>query len=40
VIADWRTAAADHPEFFVSDGVHLTRAGIRAYAALLAEAAR
>ena len=38
VIADWNARSKDHPEWFVSDGVHLTPAGARAYAALIAKA--
>jgi lysophospholipase L1-like esterase len=34
---DWYSASAGHPEFFSSDGVHLTRAGGETYANLLAE---
>ena len=34
-LIDWNRAAEGHPEYFVSDGVHLTTAGIAAYAALL-----
>jgi len=36
VVADWHAVSAGHPEFFVSDGVHLTREGGAAYAALIA----
>ncbi|MGI9137224.1 MAG: acyltransferase family protein, partial [Candidatus Nanopelagicales bacterium] len=39
VIADWKTASEGHPEYFVSDGIHLTGAGARAYANLLKQAA-
>lgn len=35
VIADWAAASADHPEYFVSDGIHLTAAGAHAYANLI-----
>jgi len=35
VIADWYAASKDHPEYFVSDGVHLTSKGARAYAKLI-----
>jgi peptidoglycan/LPS O-acetylase OafA/YrhL len=37
-LLDWNRAADRHPEYFVSDGVHLTPEGIAAYAALLEEA--
>jgi len=36
-LIDWNAAAADHPEYFGEDGVHLTGAGIEAYARLIAE---
>ena len=39
VIADWNEAAQGHPEYFVSDGVHLTKAGAKAYANLIKKAA-
>ncbi len=39
VIADWNAAAEGHPEYFVSDGVHLTSAGAKAYAKLIKKAA-
>jgi peptidoglycan/LPS O-acetylase OafA/YrhL len=35
VIADWYAASKDHPEYFVSDGIHLTAKGARAYAELI-----
>ena len=35
-LIDWHTAAKNHPEYFVKDGVHLTSAGITAYADLIA----
>ena len=35
-LIDWHGAAKDHPEYFVRDGVHLTSAGITAYANLIA----
>jgi peptidoglycan/LPS O-acetylase OafA/YrhL len=38
-IADWHAVASGHPEYFVSDGVHLTVAGARAFAAVIAQAA-
>jgi len=39
VIVDWRAASKDHPGYFVSDHVHLTRSGARAYANLIRRAA-
>jgi hypothetical protein len=39
VLADWRAASSDHPEYFVSDGIHLTPSGARAYASLIKETA-
>ncbi|MFV9672788.1 MAG: acyltransferase family protein [Acidimicrobiia bacterium] len=35
-LIDWHSAAKDHPEYFVQDGVHLTSAGVAAYAVLIA----
>jgi peptidoglycan/LPS O-acetylase OafA/YrhL len=35
VLADWYAASKDHPEYFVSDGVHLTAKGAKAYAKLI-----
>jgi peptidoglycan/LPS O-acetylase OafA/YrhL len=40
VVADWYSMSAGHPEFFVTDGVHLTVAGADAYAMTLASAVR
>ncbi len=37
-LIDWHSAAKDHPEYFVKDGVHLTSAGVTAYADLIARA--
>jgi peptidoglycan/LPS O-acetylase OafA/YrhL len=37
-LIDWHSAAKDRPEYFVKDGVHLTAAGIAAYANLIANA--
>jgi peptidoglycan/LPS O-acetylase OafA/YrhL len=37
VLVDWYSASAGHPEFFASDGVHLTRAGGETYANLIAD---
>ena len=39
VVVDWYAASQDHPEWFVSDGVHLTGKGARAYAKLIKQAA-
>jgi hypothetical protein len=30
-IADWALASEGHPEYFISDGTHLTPAGVKAY---------
>jgi hypothetical protein len=30
-IADWALASDGHPEYFISDGVHLSPAGVKAY---------
>ena len=38
VIADWYAASKDHPEYFVSDGIHLTAKGAKAYAQLIKKA--
>jgi hypothetical protein len=38
VLVDWYAASKDHPEYFVSDGIHLTKKGARAYARLIREA--
>ena len=35
VLFDWNAAASNHPELFVSDGVHLTGEGARYYALLI-----
>ncbi len=40
VLADWNHASANHPEYFVGDGIHLTLAGSRAFAAVVAAAIR
>ena len=37
-VADWNTASGGHPEYFVADGVHLTAAGMQAYAAVIQQA--
>lgn len=39
VLADWYAASKDHPDYFVSDGIHLTGKGARAYAKLIKKAA-
>ena len=39
VLADWYAASQDHPEYFVSDGIHLTAKGAKAYAQLIKKAA-
>jgi hypothetical protein len=39
VLVDWYAASKDHPEYFVSDGIHLTAKGARAYAHLIKDAA-
>lgn len=39
VLADWYAASTDHPEYFVSDGIHLTAKGAKAYAQLIKKAA-
>lgn len=39
VLADWEAASQGHPEYFVSDGIHLTPAGAEAYAGLIKQAA-
>ena len=39
VLADWRAASSDQPEYFASDGIHLTQSGARAYASLIKETA-
>jgi hypothetical protein len=38
-IADWGRLANGHPGWFVKDGAHLTLAGVKAYAALIARTA-
>ncbi len=40
VIADWHAASGGHPDFFVSDGVHLTERGGQTYVEVLAGALR
>jgi peptidoglycan/LPS O-acetylase OafA/YrhL len=38
VLVDWYAASKDHPEYFASDGIHLTTKGARAYARLIKRA--
>ena len=38
VLADWYAASKDHPDYFVSDGIHLTSKGAKAYANLIRKA--
>ena len=38
-LVDWYQASKDHPEYFVSDGIHLTSKGAKAYAKLIKKAA-
>jgi hypothetical protein len=38
VIADWAAVSAGHPEYFVSDGVHLTVPGMIAYSNMIRDA--
>ena len=38
VVVDWRAASLHHPEYFVSDHVHLTKKGAIAYAKLIKQA--
>ena len=38
VVADWYAASRDHPDYFVSDGFHLTVKGARAYAEVIRNA--
>lgn len=39
VLVDWYAASKAHPEYFVSDGVHLTTRGAKTYAQLIKKAA-
>ena len=39
VLADWRAASLDKPEYFASHGIHLTEKGAKAYANLIKQAA-
>ena len=34
-IVDWISASNNHPEYFVADGIHLTKAGGKAYAKVI-----
>jgi peptidoglycan/LPS O-acetylase OafA/YrhL len=38
VFVDWDSASANHPDFFVKDGIHLTGTGMNAFAKLAKEA--
>ncbi|MDH4421896.1 acetyltransferase, partial [Bacillus cereus] len=38
VLVDWYAASAGNQAYFEPDGVHLTKAGAEAYAALVAKA--
>ncbi len=40
VVVDWHAASADRPDYFVSDGVHLTQVGAQVYAETMAAAFR
>ena len=37
-LVDWYQASKDHPEYFVSDGIHLTSKGAKAYSKLIRKA--
>lgn len=37
VVADWKSMSKDRPEFFVSDKVHLSKEGAKAFATLIKE---
>lgn len=39
VLVDWYAESKDHPEWFTSDGIHLTPKGARAYAKMIRKAA-
>ena len=39
VVVDWFAQSRENPDWFVSDGVHLTGKGARAYAKLIKQAA-
>lgn len=38
VLVDWYALSKDHPEYFTSDGIHLTSKGARAYAKAIKDA--
>jgi len=38
ILADWYAASSGHPEYFISDRIHLTSTGAQAYAATIAAA--
>ncbi len=38
-LVDWYQASKEHPEYFASDGIHLTSKGAKAYAKLIKKAA-
>jgi peptidoglycan/LPS O-acetylase OafA/YrhL len=40
VLVDWRSTAADHPEYFWGDGIHLRPEGAQVYADLIAAAVK
>ncbi len=40
VLADWRGATINHPEYFARDGIHIGAAGARVYTALIADLLR
>lgn len=40
VLVDWYAESKDHPDWFASDGIHLTPTGARAYAKLIKTAVR
>lgn len=37
VLVDWHSASAGNTAYFEPDGIHLTKAGAEAYAALVAK---
>ena len=40
VLVDWNSASQNHPEYFASDGIHLTGKGAKTYATLIKKAGR
>jgi peptidoglycan/LPS O-acetylase OafA/YrhL/lysophospholipase L1-like esterase len=40
VLVDWKTASADHPEYFWGDGIHLRPEGAQVYADMIAAAVK